>query len=130
MAASATGNYIQDKGYDAAVAITLGKAVKFSADETVTPVTAKTDIIAGVAVLDVSTAEIALGKGAVVRTEGDAVMLVSAAVSAGQVAGLNADGTVHSAASGDRVIGEIMSAASGAGKYCRVHLTLAGALAP
>jgi hypothetical protein len=37
----ATGNFLLDKGYDAAAALTIYRAVKFSAEETVTPVTAK-----------------------------------------------------------------------------------------
>ena len=39
----ATGNYILDKGYNAAAAITKFRAVKYSAAETVTPVTGIAD---------------------------------------------------------------------------------------
>ena len=40
MPPSVTRNYIQDKGYNAAAALTKFRAVKFTAAETVGPVTA------------------------------------------------------------------------------------------
>jgi len=61
MPASATANYIQNKGYNAAVALTKYRAVKFSAAETVTPVTGVTDVVAGIAQFDVTAGEILKG---------------------------------------------------------------------
>jgi hypothetical protein len=123
-----TGNFIQDKGYDAAVAITKGRAVKFSAVETVTPVTAATDLVAGIAVFDVTTEEIAKGKGASIRRMGAAVMEASEAITPGQPVSITATGLAQVAGAGERQIGICDEGASGAGKYCRVTLSLPGTL--
>lgn len=121
----ATGNFVLDKGYDAAAALTKYRAVKFSAEETVTPVTGKADVVAGVAQFGVTTAEIAKGKGASIRVMGASEMEVNGTATVGALAGLNADGTVHDAASGDRVIGEFRQGASTGGR-ASVQLGLPG----
>lgn len=130
MAASRTANYIQDKGYNAAAALTAYRAVKFSALETVTPVTADTDVIAGVVQHSVTAGEILLGKGASVRVEGDTLMEAAAAINPGVLVTVNASGQATSAVSGDRVVGTCVEGAGGVGEYCRVHLSTAGAIAP
>jgi hypothetical protein len=130
MAPSATRNYLQDKGYVAAAALTKFRAVKFSAAETVTPVTADTDVIAGVVQHDVTAAEILLGKGASIAVEGDTLMETTAAILAGALVTVSANGRATSAASGDRVIGTCIEPSGGAGEFARVHLNVAGALAP
>jgi len=131
MAPSKTGNYIQDKGYNAAAALTKFRAVKFSAAETVTPVTAITDVIAGVVQHDVTAPEITRGKGASIRVEGDTVMECAGNITAPALVTVNASGQAKAAATGERVIGTcIESNADGAGGYARVHLTTAGNLAP
>ena len=130
MPASATGNYIQDKGYNAAAALTKFRAVKFSAAETVTPVTADTDIICGVVQHDVTAAEINKGKGASVRVEGDTVMEASAAISVGALVVITATGLAATGTAGDRVIGTCIEASGGANEYCRVHLNVAGGIHP
>ena len=122
----ATGNFILDKGYDAAAALTKYRAVKFSAEETVTPVTAKTDVVAGVAQFGVTTGEIAKGKGASVRVMGASEMEAGGACTVGALAGLMADGTVHDAVAGDRVIGEFRQGAANAGDRASVQLSLPG----
>lgn len=130
MAASRTGNYIQDKGYNAAAAITAYRAVKFSALETVTPVTGDTDVVAGIAQHGVTTGEIAKGKGASIRVEGDSLVEAAAAINPGVLVTINASGQATSAVSGDRVIGTCVEGAGGAGEYCRVHLNISGGIAP
>lgn len=123
-----TGNFIQDKGYDAAVALTKYRAVKFSAVETVTPVTALTDLICGINQFDVTAAEIAKGKGATVRRMGASVMEASEAINPGQEVAIAADGRAKVAVATNRIIGICDEGASGAGKFCRVTLSLPGTI--
>lgn len=127
----ATGNYIQDKGYDAAAAITKFRAVKFSAVETVTPVTAATDQIAGVAQVAVSAGEILKGKGCQVRRMGATEWECSAAIAVGVPVAMAADGRCKTAATGERVVGICDEPTSNAGERARVTLNGgAGFLAP
>jgi hypothetical protein len=126
----ATGNYLQDKGYDAAAAITKFRAVKFSAEETVTPVTAITDVIAGVAQVGVSAGELAKGKGVAVRQDGSTEWECSAAIAVGALVSAGTDGRCKTAATGERVHGHCEEATAAAGDRARVHLKLNGALAP
>ena len=130
MPPSVTRNYIQDKGYNAAAALTKFRAVKFSAAETVTPVTAITDVIAGVVQHDVTAGEITRGKGASIAVEGDTIMEASAAIAIGVPVTITANGRAAGPTTGARVIGHCVEAASGAGEFCRVHLTPNGALSP
>jgi len=125
----ATGNFVLDKGYDAAAALTKYRAVKFSAEETVTPVTAKTDTIAGVSQFAVSAAEILKGKGASVRVMGATEWEVTGTATVGGMAGLNADGTVHDAATGDRVVGMFRQGAT-TGNRASVQIVTPGWIAP
>lgn len=103
----ATGNFVLDKGYNAAAAISKFKAVKLSAAETVTPVTANTDVVHGWPQFDVSAAEILKGKGASVRVIGVTEAVASAAIAVGVACQLEADGRVSAAvgASGKRLVG-------------------------
>jgi hypothetical protein len=128
MPASAVGNYIQDKGYNAAVALTKFRAVKFSAAETVTPVTAATDVVAGIVQHDVTAAEILKGKGASIRVEGDSVMEASAAIAVGQLVSCTATGTAKVAAATERIIGVCRHASGAAGDYITVKLNLPGSI--
>ena len=131
MAPSKTRNYIQDKGYNAAAALTKFRAVKFSAAETVTPVTAATDVIAGVVQHDVTAEEILQGKGASIAVEGDTLMECAGNIAIGALVTVSATGLAVSATTGDRVIGHCVEAnADGAGGYARVHLAPAGGIAP
>lgn len=122
----ATGNFILDKGYDAAAALTKFRCVKFSAEETVTPVTTKTDVVAGIVQFGVSAAEIARGKGASVRTEGASEAEAGGLCTVGGLCGLLPDGRVHDAVTGDRVIGTFRQGAASAGNRCSVDLSLPG----
>lgn len=129
MPASVTGNYIQDKGYNAAAALTKFRAVKFSAAETVTPVTAITDVVAGVVQHGVTAAEILQGKGASIRTEGDTVMEAGGAIAIGVRVCIDSSGRAITLTTGNRIIGRCVEAASGTGEFCRVHLELNGDVA-
>jgi 3D (Asp-Asp-Asp) domain-containing protein len=127
----ATGNFVLDKGYRAAGAITKFRAVKFSAPETVTPVTAITDQIAGVAQFSVSAAELARGKGTLVRTMGQTEMEAAGAIPLNSAVSINTSGQAIVAATGGRVIGVCVGAAAvNAGDRCTVRLAVSGALAP
>jgi Uncharacterized conserved protein (DUF2190) len=129
MAPSKTRNYIQDKGYNAAAALTKFRAVKFSAAETVTPVTAITDVIAGVVQHDVSAGEILKGKGASIAVEGDTLMETNGAIAIGARVCLHSDGRAITFTTGNRVIGHCVEASTGTGEFCRVHLNLNGDVA-
>jgi hypothetical protein len=122
----ATGNYIQDKGYNAAVAITKFRAVKFSAAETVTPVTADTDAVAGIAQVGVTAGEILRGKGVQVRRMGASELEASAAIPIQSEVAITADGRGIVAVAGDRVIGICDEAALNAAERIRVTLSLPG----
>jgi hypothetical protein len=127
----ATGNFVLDKGYRAAGALTKFRAVKFSAPETVTPVTAITDQIAGVVQFGVTAPELAKGKGALVRVMGHTEMEASAAIAIGAAVSAGTDGRAKTAATGERVIGLCVGhPASIAGDRCTVRLGVAGALSP
>lgn len=130
MPPSATRNYIQDKGYNAAAALTKFRAVKFTAAETVGPVTADTDIVAGVVQHDVTAPEILRGKGASIAVEGDTLMEASAAIVIGALVVITANGRAATGTAGDRIIGHCVEAAGGAGEYCRVHLAPASGIHP
>jgi len=126
---SATGNFVVDKGYRAAAAITKFRAVKFSAPETVTPVTAITDQIAGFAQWPVSAGEILKGKGVTCRQMGITEAEASAAIAIGALCELIADGRVRTAtaSSGARVVGRCVGApAVNAGDRIALEIDMAG----
>lgn len=123
----ATSNFVLDKGYDAGAAITKYRAVKFSAAETVVPVAASTDPVAGIAQYDVTSGEIAKGKGASVRVMGASEMEASAAIAVGALVSCDTSGRAKTAAAlGERVIGICVEAAANAGDRIRVQLALPG----
>jgi hypothetical protein len=126
---SATSGQVQSKGFIAAAAITKARAVKLTANpEEVTPVTAVTDPVIGIAVFDVSAGEITKGKGCSAVVMGQAVMEASAAIDEGQLIAPSANGRAQVAVATNRVIGIAMEAASGAGKYFKVQLSLPGTI--
>lgn len=110
----AWGNFVLDKGYNAAAALTKFRAVKFSAAETVTPVTAIGDSIAGFAQFSVSAAEILRGKGTLVRNMGVTEAEATGPIAVGVQVQMEADGRVSAAvgASGKRIVGKCMGHAS------------------
>jgi hypothetical protein len=122
-----TRNYIQDKGYDAAAAITKFRAVKFSAEETVTPVTAAADFVAGVAQNDVTAGEILEGKGCVIAVEGDTEWECSEAIAVGQPVSIGTDGRCQvGVTAAERVHGDCVEPTTLAGQRARIHLSLNG----
>jgi hypothetical protein len=128
----AHGNFILDKGYDAAAALTKYRAVKFSAAQTVTPVTAIGDLIAGFTQFSVSAAEILRGKGASVRVAGVTEAEAAGAIAIGAQVQMEADGRVSAlvGASGKRIVGRCVGHASAAaGDRISLHVTINGALA-
>lgn len=128
----AYGNFLLDKGYNAAAALTKFYAVKFSAAETVTPVTAIADQIAGFAQFGVTSGEILKGKGASVRQQGITEAVAGAAIAVGAQCQLAADGRVITAvgASGARIVGRCVGHAAGAaGDRIALEITLFGAVA-
>jgi hypothetical protein len=125
----AYGNFVLDKGYDAAAALAKNRAVKFSAEETVTPVTAITDNVVGIALFAVTAPEIAKGKGATIREAGIAEVECSAAIALGSMVTIAADGRGKAAATGERIIGQCVKGTANAGEYAAVRLSLPGPLA-
>lgn len=111
----ATGNFVLDKGYNAAVAITKFRCVKMSGNaEEVTPVTGIADNIVGIAQFGVATADLALGKGASVRLMGITEVEAAGAIDEGQWCQLEADGRVSAlvGASGKKLVGKCVGHAS------------------
>lgn len=111
----ASGNFVLDKGYDTAAALTKFRAVKMSGNpEEVTPITANTDEILGFAQFSVSTAEIAKGKGASVRLMGITEAEAVGAINEGDWVTLEADGRVSVLAnsSGKTIVGKCVGNAS------------------
>lgn len=123
-----TFNPVMAKGYDAAAAITKYRAVKYSADQTVTPVTAVGDKVAGIAVDGVTAAEITKGKGCPVITNGRVPFEADAACTAGQQLALSvsANGTLTplgTGGAGTLVVGICVLGAAGQGLRGTVELT-------
>lgn len=130
---AAGGNFVLDKGYRISAAVTKYYAVKFDTgnSETVTPVTANTDVVAGFSQFGVSTAEIAKGKGCSVRMEGITVAVAANAIAIGALVCLNADGRVQTSVSGARVVGQcVASPATNANDQISLMITPSGHLAP
>lgn len=125
-------NFVLTKGYPAAAALTKKRAVKFVGDGTqaVTPVTAVTDKIAGVAEFSISASEITKGKKATVAVEGRAKMEGAAAIVEGALVTINTSGQAITAVTGSRVIGTCDEPCAGAGLDCSVRLSLSGLLSP
>lgn len=104
----AWGNFVLDKGYKAAAAVTKFRAVKYSAAEIVTPVTAITDNPAGWAQYGISAAELAQGKDCSVRMLGVTEAEAAGAIGIGVICQLEADGRVSAlvGASGKKIVGK------------------------
>jgi hypothetical protein len=111
----ATGNFVLDKGYNAAAALTKFYAVKYAGTaQTVTPVTAITDFIAGIAQFGVATSELTRGKGASVRVAGISEAVASGAIALGSQVTMDIDGRCSQlvGASGKRIIGRCVGSPS------------------
>jgi hypothetical protein len=126
----AWGNFVLDKGFVAAAALTKFKAVKGTGNnDEVTPVTADTDVVVGVAQYSVSAGEITKQKPASVRTSGISEMVCANTIQQGALVCITADGSAGALTSGDRVIG-IALADGAASARIPVQLALPGYIAP
>ena len=111
----ATGNFVLDKGYSCAAAITKFRAVKFTGNtEEVGPITAITDDPVGWAQFGVTLSEVAKGKGPSVRLIGISEAEASGAIAVGSRCQLEADGRVSAAvgSSGKRLVGRCVGHAA------------------
>jgi len=123
------GNFVLDKGMNAAGAISKYRAVKLTAEETVGPVTALGDMAIGVAQFGVTAGEILKGKGCSFRCMGVTEMEADGVIAVGARVALAADGRASATvAVGTRIIGVCVKASSGAGKRCSVLLNIPGPL--
>ena len=112
----AWGNFLLDIGMDVASGQPLTKfyAVKYSAAEQVTPVTAITDVIAGFSQFGVTTNDLNRGKGASVRVHGVTEAVANGAIAVGSLVTLETTGQVspYVAASGKRIVGKCVGSPS------------------
>ena len=105
----AWGNFLYDKGFNAAVPLTKFRFVKLSGNsEEVTAVTAITDDPIGVSQFSVSAAEIVKDKGCSCRVWGVSEVEAAGAIPIGARVTLEINGTVSAmvAASGKRIVGQ------------------------
>jgi len=126
----ADSNFVLGRGYDAAAAITKFRAVKLTtAENTVTPVTASTDITVGVAEFDCTAADILKGKGVTVNHIGIVTMEANAAITVGQLVMADTVGRAIVATSTNRIVGLCVgNPAGGAGERISVLLSLPGTI--
>lgn len=111
----ASSNFVLEKGYNAAGAITKFRAVEYTGNaEEVQQVNAITDVPAGWAQFGVTAAEILRGKGASVMILGITEAEASGAIAVGNNCQLEADGRVSAAvgSSGKRLVGRCVGFAS------------------
>lgn len=114
----AWSNFILGKGYNCAAAVSKFRCVKWSAAETVTPITGITDVIAGVSQFAVTAGDITRGKGTNVMMEGVSEVEAAGAIAVGVVCQMESDGRVSAkvGASGKRIVGKCVgSPATNAG---------------
>lgn len=124
------GNSILELGFDAAAALTQYTAVKLSANQTVTPVTAEGDLWIGITQFGVTSAEILQGKGATVWLLGTSLIKVgTGGVTLGNVVVMDASGQAVASNTGARPLGIALNTGS-AGDYVPVLLQPGLALIP
>jgi hypothetical protein len=125
----AWGNFVLDKGMNAAAAISKFRAVKLTAEETVGPITGLGDMVIGVAQFGVTAGEILKGKGCSFRCMGVTEMEADGAIAVGAPVGITADGRASATiAVGTRRIGVCVKGAGGAGQRASVFLNIPGPL--
>lgn len=127
----ADSNFVLSRGFIPAAgqAFTKHRAVKMSAAETVTPITAAGDVTIGVAEMDVTLADAAKGKDVTVQMIGIVEMEASVALAVGALVGLAANGRAAAAGAGVRTIGVVVGNPAGAaGERVSVLLALPGLL--
>lgn len=125
----ASGNFVLDKGFIAAAAVTKFRAVKMSgAVDTVTPVAAANDQVIGIAQYSVSAGEIAKAKRASVRLSGISEMEIAEAINEGDEISIDTVGRAVVSAATERIVGVALSAASTSGNRVSVMLSLPGTI--
>jgi hypothetical protein len=126
----AFGNFVLDKGFKAAAAVTKFRAVKGTGNnDEVTPVTADTDIPLGVAQYSVSAGEITKGKRVSVRMAGISEMECAGTIQQGALVCIDATGKAETGTAGDRVIGVALMDGA-VGNRIAVALIVGGAIHP
>lgn len=126
----AWGNFVLDKGFKAAAAVTKFRAVKGTGnDGEVTPVTAGTDIVLGIAQYSVSAGELAKKKDTSVRMDGISEVECAGTIQQGALVIINASGQALTGAAGQRVIGTALADGSN-GNRIPVALIIPGPLHP
>lgn len=126
----AFGNFVLDKGFKAAAAVTKFRAVKGTGNnDEVTPVTAVTDIVLGVAQYSVSAGEITKGKRVAVRMAGISEMECAGTIQQGALVVTNASGQALTGTTGDRVIGVALQDGASSTRIA-VALIVGGAIHP
>jgi hypothetical protein len=128
----AWGNFLLDSGFNSASVLTKYRAVKLSAAETVTAVTAITDRPIGFSQFDISAAELAKNKGASVRVWGVTEAECSGVINVGDMCTLETDGRVSAlvGASGKRIVGQCVGDPSAtAGDRISLLIILGGGVA-
>ena len=129
----AWGNFLYDKGFNSASALTKYRFVKLSGNsEEVTAVTAITDDPIGVSQFSVSVAELAKDKGCSCRVWGVSEVEAAGPIPVGSRVQLENNGTVSAmvGASGKRVVGRCVGTpAVNAGDRISCLLIQGGALA-
>lgn len=122
MAGRHTG--ILELPYDAAGAITKFRFVKLNADEAVVQCDAAGEVAVGVYQVDVSADEATDGKGGAVQVLGVSFVESGAAITRFDDVTTDASGRAITAATGNRVHGQALKAAAGAGEWVPVLLNL------
>lgn len=126
----ADSQFVVGRGFDASAAIVKARAVKPHASlaETVSPVSAEGDEVIGVAEFDVSTADIARGKGCSVQMMGIVELEVAATIAVGDPVAIDATGVGVAPNSGARTIGMCVGHPGGTGDRVSVLLWLPGVI--
>lgn len=122
MAGRHTG--ILELPYDAAGAITKFRFVTLDADEAVAQCDTAGEVTVGVFQVDVSADEATNGKGGAVQALGVSFVESGDAITRFDDVTTDADGRAITAASGNRVHGQALKAASAAGEWVPVLLNL------
>lgn len=127
----AYGNFVLDKGKIPEAAVTKFRFVKQgTAEDGCIAVTTSADNPLGVAQHSATAGEVALGKRINVRTMGISECEAAGAITRGNPVTIATDGRVKAAATGERVVGQALQTASGAGVRIAVHLDTAKQLSP
>lgn len=126
----AYGNFVLDKGFKAAAALTKFRAVKGTGnDGEVTPVTGVADVVVGVAQYSVSAGEITKQKLASVRMAGITEMECAGTIQQGGLVCTNNVGQAVAGTATNRIIG-VALADGASGTRIPVALIIGGSIHP